>query len=89
MILPTYDDGRIYELSPLATDGWRTLYDWEEDELRRVKLSHGYSPEEKAHRLAKIPAPTMLVLLIRQNRPSAYTALMDFRTRFLWTVVSV
>lgn len=54
MILPTYDDGRIYELSPLATDGWRTLYDWEEDELRRVKLSHGYSPEEKAHRIAKI-----------------------------------
>lgn len=50
----SYDDGRIYDLSPLTADGWRTLYDWEEDELRRVKLSHGYSPEEKSFRVSEI-----------------------------------
>lgn len=53
-LFSSYDDGRIYELSPLAADGWRTLYDWEEDELRRVKLSHGYSPEEKSFRVSEI-----------------------------------
>lgn len=52
-LLSSYDK-RIYVLSPLTTDGWRTFYDWEEDELRRIKLSHGYSAEEKLRMVTAI-----------------------------------
>lgn len=47
-------DSRIYALSPLAADGYYKPMDWKKDETRRIKLSHGYSSEEKASRLAAL-----------------------------------
>lgn len=47
-------DSRIYHVSPLAFDGILSLYNCEEEELRRVKLSRGYSPDEKARRIEAI-----------------------------------
>lgn len=47
-------DGRIYLRSPFAEDGFFTRFTYEEEELRRVKLSRGYSNEEKARRLDEI-----------------------------------
>ena len=44
----------IYRLSPLLEDGFYTIGSWESEELRRIKLSRGYSKEEKASRIAKI-----------------------------------
>ena len=41
-------DGRIYARSPLAEDGFLSSADYEREELRRISLSRGYSPEEKA-----------------------------------------
>lgn len=47
-------DSRIYPLSPYAADGFLTPFSYEEEELRRVKLSHGYSLEEKSQRVTAI-----------------------------------
>lgn len=50
-LLAGYDD-RIYSLSPMAADRLVPDGDLLTEEIRRVKLSHGYSPEEKSRRLA-------------------------------------
>lgn len=47
-------DVRIYTLSPLAEDNVLSSYFFEEEELRRVTLSHGYSSEEKRRRIGNI-----------------------------------
>lgn len=47
---------RIYPLSPFAEDGLLSVTDQETEELRRVKLSPGYSAAEKARRVAEIEA---------------------------------
>ena len=49
-------DSRIYRPSPLAEDGLLPVSDWEEEELRRISMSHGYTPEEKAGLEAPIRA---------------------------------
>lgn len=38
---------RIYPPSPYAEDGLLSAAKWKEEELRRIQLSHGYTPEEK------------------------------------------
>lgn len=48
-----YDD-RIYQMSPFAADGILSPADFETEESRRLKLSRGYSREEKERRLASI-----------------------------------
>lgn len=45
---------RIYAPSPLAVDGLLSPLAKKEEEVRRIKLSRGYSPEEKSHRLAAL-----------------------------------
>ena len=47
-------DSRIYPLSPFASDGLLSPADFETEESRRLKLSRGYSQEEKERRLAEI-----------------------------------
>ena len=49
-------DNRIYTPSPLAEDGLLRASDWEEEELRRIALSRGYSQEEKSRLEAPIRA---------------------------------
>lgn len=48
-----YED-RIYPLSPFAEDGLLSPAVFEEEESRRLKLSRGYSQEEKERRIAEI-----------------------------------
>ena len=45
---------RIHPRSPLAEDGLLSNADYEKEETRRVKLSWGYSPEEKKLLLAAV-----------------------------------
>lgn len=47
-------ESRIYSRSPLAEDRLLSPWDIEEEELRRVRLSHGYSANEKAYRIEAI-----------------------------------
>lgn len=47
-------DKRIYPLSPFAADGLLSPADFETEESRRLKLSHGYTREEKEQRLASV-----------------------------------
>lgn len=47
-------DKRIYPSSPLSEDGVLELAKREDEELRRVQLSHGYSQEEKDRRISEI-----------------------------------
>ena len=54
-LISSYDTF-IYSENPLNQDGLRSLNDRETDEERRVKLSPGYSQEEKQRRLAEIQA---------------------------------
>lgn len=47
-------DSRIYIRSPFAEDGLLSPFSYEDEEIRRLKLSKGYPQEEKSHRLAEI-----------------------------------
>ena len=47
-------ENRIYPLSPFAEDGLLSPAVFEEEESRRLKLSHGYSQAEKEQRIAAI-----------------------------------
>ncbi len=47
-------DSRIYPLSPFAADGLLSPVVFESEESRRLKLSHGYSLEEKVRRLSAV-----------------------------------
>ena len=54
-LIPSYETF-IFPENPLNEDGLRVLSDREDDEELRVKLSPGYSREEKERRLATIKA---------------------------------
>ena len=56
-------DGRIYARSPLAEDGFLSSADYEREELRRISLSRGYSPEEKA----SLSAPLLEAQAVRSR----------------------
>lgn len=47
-------ENRVYPLSPFAEDGLLSSAVFEEEESRRLKLSRGYSQEEKDQRIAAI-----------------------------------
>jgi hypothetical protein len=63
-------ESRIYPVSPLAEDRLLSISDFEEEELRRVKLSRGYSPEEKARRVSEIEQARAVRLSTRRNTES-------------------
>lgn len=47
-------DSRIYIRSPFAADGLLSPFSYEDEEIRRLKLSKGYSKEDKEQRIAEI-----------------------------------
>lgn len=47
-------DSRIYVRSPFAEDGLLSAFSYEDEEIRRLKLSKGYPQEDKNQRLAEI-----------------------------------
>lgn len=47
-------DSRIYPKSPFAEDDFLSIFSYEDEELRRLKLSRGYSEDERNQRMAII-----------------------------------